>query len=291
MFTVAERRALDQLSTPGGRLGILAADQRTKLVAAREGRRASRSTASRSAHSSSISSSALAPDAPGHAARPRDRPAPRARARRASRREPASWCRSSEAVRSPLPTGCGRRSSCPMSERAACAGSAGRLRSSSFACAPTARTPDGANAARDPSGGRRLRRRQPAARRRGAGVPGRRRGRLDLRRSPRRPDPGGGAARRGMRRPLPQARVPGRRRRHARRSPTRSGCRGRCSRRASTTRRSSASSDRARRRGGRVHRRPLDLEGVGRHGRPRSGARSCTARPAAGCPSSSRWSP
>lgn len=36
MFTVAERRALDQLSTPGGRLGILAADQRTKLVATRK---------------------------------------------------------------------------------------------------------------------------------------------------------------------------------------------------------------------------------------------------------------
>ncbi len=36
MFTVAEQRALDQLSTPGGRLGILAADQRTKLVAARK---------------------------------------------------------------------------------------------------------------------------------------------------------------------------------------------------------------------------------------------------------------
>lgn len=35
MFTVAEKRALDQLSTPGGRLGVLAADQRTKLVAAR----------------------------------------------------------------------------------------------------------------------------------------------------------------------------------------------------------------------------------------------------------------
>jgi sulfofructosephosphate aldolase len=35
MFTVAERRALDQLSTPGGRLGVLAADQRTKLIAAR----------------------------------------------------------------------------------------------------------------------------------------------------------------------------------------------------------------------------------------------------------------
>jgi sulfofructosephosphate aldolase len=35
MFTVAERRALDQLSTPAGHLGILAADQRTKLVAAR----------------------------------------------------------------------------------------------------------------------------------------------------------------------------------------------------------------------------------------------------------------
>jgi sulfofructosephosphate aldolase len=36
MFTIAERRALDQLSTPRGRLGILAADQRTKLVAARK---------------------------------------------------------------------------------------------------------------------------------------------------------------------------------------------------------------------------------------------------------------
>jgi sulfofructosephosphate aldolase len=35
MFTVAERRALDQLSTPAGKLAVLAADQRTKLVAAR----------------------------------------------------------------------------------------------------------------------------------------------------------------------------------------------------------------------------------------------------------------
>src|SRR4029078_10587799 len=35
MFTVAERHALDQLSTPTGHLGVLAADQRTKLVAAR----------------------------------------------------------------------------------------------------------------------------------------------------------------------------------------------------------------------------------------------------------------
>ena len=44
----------------------------------------------------------------------------------------------------------------------------------------------------------------------------RRRGRLDLRGAARRPDPRGGPARRGMRRALPQARVPGRRRRHAR---------------------------------------------------------------------------
>ena len=36
MFTTAEQRALDQLSTSGGRLGVLAADQRTKLVAALE---------------------------------------------------------------------------------------------------------------------------------------------------------------------------------------------------------------------------------------------------------------
>jgi sulfofructosephosphate aldolase len=35
MFTIAEKRALDQLATPGGHLAILAADQRTKLVAAR----------------------------------------------------------------------------------------------------------------------------------------------------------------------------------------------------------------------------------------------------------------
>jgi tagatose 1,6-diphosphate aldolase len=35
MFTIAEQRALDQLSTPAGHLAILAADQRTKLVAAR----------------------------------------------------------------------------------------------------------------------------------------------------------------------------------------------------------------------------------------------------------------
>jgi sulfofructosephosphate aldolase len=34
MFTVAEQRAVDQLSTAGGRLGVVAADQRTKLVAA-----------------------------------------------------------------------------------------------------------------------------------------------------------------------------------------------------------------------------------------------------------------
>jgi tagatose 1,6-diphosphate aldolase len=37
MFTTAEQRALNQLSTPAGRLAVLAADQRTKLVAAREG--------------------------------------------------------------------------------------------------------------------------------------------------------------------------------------------------------------------------------------------------------------
>jgi tagatose 1,6-diphosphate aldolase len=36
VFTTAEQRALDQLSTPGGQLGVVAADQRTKLVAARE---------------------------------------------------------------------------------------------------------------------------------------------------------------------------------------------------------------------------------------------------------------
>src|ERR671931_674550 len=34
MFTVAERRALDQLSTPAGNLAGLAAHQRTKLLAA-----------------------------------------------------------------------------------------------------------------------------------------------------------------------------------------------------------------------------------------------------------------
>jgi tagatose 1,6-diphosphate aldolase len=37
MFTTAEQRALDQLSTGSGKLAVLAADQRTKLVAAREG--------------------------------------------------------------------------------------------------------------------------------------------------------------------------------------------------------------------------------------------------------------
>ncbi len=36
MFTTAERRALDQLSTAGGRLAVVAADQRTKLRAARD---------------------------------------------------------------------------------------------------------------------------------------------------------------------------------------------------------------------------------------------------------------
>jgi len=35
VFTTAEQRALGQLSTPDGRLGVVAADQRTKLVAAR----------------------------------------------------------------------------------------------------------------------------------------------------------------------------------------------------------------------------------------------------------------
>lgn len=34
MFTTAEQRAIDQLSTPSGRLAVLAADQRTKLVEA-----------------------------------------------------------------------------------------------------------------------------------------------------------------------------------------------------------------------------------------------------------------
>src|SRR5436305_8879247 len=34
MFTTAEQRALDQLSLPGGKLAVLAADQRTKLVEA-----------------------------------------------------------------------------------------------------------------------------------------------------------------------------------------------------------------------------------------------------------------
>jgi sulfofructosephosphate aldolase len=35
VFTNAEQRALDQLSTSSGRLAVLAADQRTKLIAAR----------------------------------------------------------------------------------------------------------------------------------------------------------------------------------------------------------------------------------------------------------------
>jgi len=37
MFTTAEQRALGQLSGPGGRLAVLAADQRTKLVEALQG--------------------------------------------------------------------------------------------------------------------------------------------------------------------------------------------------------------------------------------------------------------
>jgi tagatose 1,6-diphosphate aldolase len=37
VFTTAERRALDQLSTAGGRLAVVAADQRTKLRGARDG--------------------------------------------------------------------------------------------------------------------------------------------------------------------------------------------------------------------------------------------------------------
>jgi tagatose 1,6-diphosphate aldolase len=37
MFTTAEQRAIGQLSGPGGRLAVLAADQRTKLVQALEG--------------------------------------------------------------------------------------------------------------------------------------------------------------------------------------------------------------------------------------------------------------
>jgi tagatose-1,6-bisphosphate aldolase len=43
VFTIAEQRAVDQLSTASGRLAVLAADQRTKLVAALEA--AGRSTA------------------------------------------------------------------------------------------------------------------------------------------------------------------------------------------------------------------------------------------------------
>ena len=34
MFTTAEQRAIDQLSTESGRLAVVAADQRTKLVEA-----------------------------------------------------------------------------------------------------------------------------------------------------------------------------------------------------------------------------------------------------------------
>src|SRR5262249_26958556 len=37
MFTTAERRAIDQLSNGSGRLAVLAADQRTKLVEALTG--------------------------------------------------------------------------------------------------------------------------------------------------------------------------------------------------------------------------------------------------------------
>src|SRR5436305_3465608 len=37
MFTTAEQRAIDQLSSAGGRLAVLAADQRTKLAAGLEG--------------------------------------------------------------------------------------------------------------------------------------------------------------------------------------------------------------------------------------------------------------
>src|SRR3954468_7016981 len=37
MFTTAEQRAIGQLSAPGGRLAVLAADQRTKLVEALQG--------------------------------------------------------------------------------------------------------------------------------------------------------------------------------------------------------------------------------------------------------------
>ena len=76
---------------------------------------------------------------PGHAARPRDRPAPRARPGAHSRRTPASWCRSSEAVRCGRPTGCARPSSSRISAPRACAASAAPGPSSSCACAPTAR--------------------------------------------------------------------------------------------------------------------------------------------------------
>src|SRR6266545_3253246 len=37
MFTTAEQRAVDQLSTGRGRLAVLAADQRTKLISALRG--------------------------------------------------------------------------------------------------------------------------------------------------------------------------------------------------------------------------------------------------------------
>ena len=103
-----------------------------------EGRRASRSTARRSADSSSISCAR---------SRPTSRPCcstPRSACRTCStrphsRRTPASWCRSSEAVRCGRPTGCARPSSSRISEPRACAASAAPGPSSSSACAPTAR--------------------------------------------------------------------------------------------------------------------------------------------------------
>ena len=139
MFTIAERRALDQLSTSGGRLGVVAADQRTKLVAAREAAGLPSDIESLRAFKLDLVQ-ALGPNAPGMLLDP-EIALPHVLERGALPARTGLLVSLERSGPSPLPAGCGRRSSCPMSERAACAGSAGRLRSCSFACAQTVRTP------------------------------------------------------------------------------------------------------------------------------------------------------
>src|SRR6476646_6742038 len=190
MFTTAEQRAIDQLSTESGRLAVVAAEQRTKLVEALQAAGLESRMDFMRAYKLDLVS-ALAPAAPAMlldpeialphvtdaGALPAQRPAQRRAAAGGGRRRraPAGRHRGEAAA-----AAAGRSRGCRRRERGGAAG-----------------------------GGRGLRGAPPVAGGGGAGLPAGRRGRGRIRGSAGRPDPGGGAAGRVVRRSLPEARIPG----------------------------------------------------------------------------------